>query len=158
MSKKFSYDWSQFRQKIEIEVSPEKVFKAWTDPKMIVKWFVVKAVIEPRKNGHLYFEWLAGDKLDTRILAIRRPTKLVFPFGSKGEKVAVSIRKKGKGSLVELHQYDLKTTPKDRVQMHLGCREGWAFFLTNLKAFLEHGVDLRSHDAGRSYRQGYINS
>ncbi|MEW5794736.1 MAG: SRPBCC domain-containing protein [Candidatus Zixiibacteriota bacterium] len=158
MAAKFSYDWTQFCQKIEIQASPERVFKAWTEPKTIVKWFVVKAEMEPRRNGRLQWEWLAGDKLDARIIDIKKPGKFVFPFGSKGEKVAVTIRKQRRGSLVELHQYDMKASPRDRVQMHLGCREGWAFFLSNLKAFLEHGVDLRSHDPAKSYRQGFVNS
>ena len=153
-----SFDWSQFRQKIEIEVPPGKVFEAWTDQELITRWFVTAAVIEPKKNGRLNFEWLGGDKLDTRIIQIRRPNLLVFPFGSNGEKVAIRIRKIATGSLVELHQYDMKTTPKYRISMHMGCREGWAFFMANLKAFLEYGIDLRSHNPRRSYRQGYLNS
>lgn len=28
-------------------------------------------------------------------------------------------------------------------EVYVGCREGWGFYLTNLKAVLDHGVDLR---------------
>jgi len=152
------YDWTQFTQRILIKASPEKVFKAWTDQKEIVKWFTVKTELEPKKGGRLYFEWLAGDKLEAKVIRIRRPNLLVFPFGSADEQVEVKISKEKGGSLVELHQYGMRTTPKYRVSMHLGCQTGWVFFLTNLKCWLEHGIDLRSHDASRSYRQGYINS
>ena len=30
--------------------------------------------------------------------------------------------------------------------------------MANLKAYLEHGIDLRGHDSKKSYRQDYINS
>ncbi len=30
---------------------PEKVFKALTDPKILVKWFLSKAKLDPKKGG-----------------------------------------------------------------------------------------------------------
>ena len=31
------HDWSQFTLKIEIKVSPDKVYKAWTDERLITR-------------------------------------------------------------------------------------------------------------------------
>ena len=158
MATKKSYDWTQFKQLIFIRANREKVYRAWTDEKMIVKWFTEKAVIEPRKGGRLYFEWIGGDKLETNVILARKPSKFVFPFGGKSVEVAISLSAAKGGTVVELHQYNMSTAPKTRVSMHMGCKEGWAFFLTNLKAFLEHGIDLRGHDPRRCYVQGYVNS
>ena len=152
------FDWSRFLLKIAIKASPEKVFKAWTDGKIVSRWFSVKAEIEPKKNGRIYYEWLAGDKLEARIIEIVKNRKFVIPFGSKGERLEVKIKKHGSGSICELRQYNMKTGPKDRVNMHMGCKTGWVFFLTNLKSYLEHGIDLRSHDKKRSYNQNFVNS
>ncbi len=152
------YDWSQFTLKIAINTAPARLYKAWTDEKEIVKWFTVKAEIEPKKNGRLYFEWLAGDKLTAKVKEVRKNQKFVFPFGSYGEEVEISIKKMGKGSVCILRQYNMKTSPKQRWVMHRGCLEGWTFFLTNLKVWLEHGIDLRSQDPKVSYAQGFINS
>ena len=152
------YDWTQFKQRIFVKADKERVFRAWTDDRIVSRWFTVKTMIEPRNNGRLYFEWLAGDKFEARIVSIRKPTRFVFPFGSRGEEVAVGIRKVRGGSVVELHQYNMKTSPRSKVEMHMNCKTGWAFFLTNLKAYLEHGIDLRGHNPRRSHRQGYINS
>jgi hypothetical protein len=33
---------------------------------------------------------------------------------------------------------------------NMGCREGWAFLLTNLKSVLEHGIDLRDRAPDRA--------
>jgi hypothetical protein len=35
----------------------------------------------------------------------------------------------------------------EEIYQHLG----WSFFMTNLKALLEHGVDLREFDPDRAY-------
>lgn len=153
-----TYDWSQFTMKIEIGAHIDKVFRAWTDEKVIVKWFCVKANIVPERGGRIYFEWLAGDKMDKQIIDIRKPRLLLIPFGEKKEKVEVSLIKVKAGTLLTLRQFDMKTDNKSKVTMHLGCRNGWTFFLTNLKSYLEYGKDLRSHDPNKSYKQQYVNS
>ena len=33
----------------------------------------------------------------------------------------------------------------------MGCNLGWSFFITNLKALLEHGIDLRETDPDKAY-------
>lgn len=153
-----AYDWSQFTLRIAISASPEKVFKAWTHGPTIAKWFSVKAKMEPKKGGKVSFEWLGGDKMDDTVIAVTKNRKLVIPFGHKGEKVEVTIKKDGRGSICELHQYDMKTSKKDKIHMHMGCKTGWVFFLTNLKSVLEKRIDLRSHDPKRSYTQHFVNS
>ena len=152
------YDWTQFSLKIEIMAPPEKVYQAWTDDAKIVKWFVEKAVIEPKKNGRIYLVWLGEIAAEYRVTAVRKNGLFGFTFGENAEEVLVRIRKSGHGSVCELRQFNLKTGPADRVAWHMGCKTGWTFFLANLKAWLEHGIDLRSHDPKKSYREGYCNS
>jgi uncharacterized protein YndB with AHSA1/START domain len=158
MAKQKPYDWTQFILRVYLKAPADKVYAAWTDAKLITRWFPEKAEIEARRGGRIYLEWVAGDKMDTQVIRARKPTLFVFPFGNKGEEVAVKIKKVKGGTICELHQYHMKTGPKDKVSMHMGCAMGWTFFLANLKAFLEHGVDLRGHDPKRCYRQNFINS
>ena len=158
MAKAFSYDWTQFRQRVFVKAEKERVFRAWTDDREIVKWFPERAVIEPRKGGRIYLEWIGGDKLDASIIQVRKPSRFVFPFGGKTVEVAVSFKTVRGGTVVELHQYGMPTTARAKAMFHTGCKEGWAFFLTNLKSYLEHRIDLRGHDPKRCYVQGYVNS
>lgn len=158
MPTKISYDWSQFKLRIFINKPVSKVFNAWTDDRIVSRWFTEKTIIEPRKNGRIYFEWLAGDKMDDKIISISKNRRFTFPFGRHGERVAVSFKKDGRGTICELRQFNMKTTPKARWTMHRGCIQGWTFFLANLKSYLEYGIDLRSHDPARSYKQDYVNS
>ena len=152
------FDWTKFFLRIAIDTSPEKVFQAWTDDKIVTKWFTVKAEMEPKKKGRIFWEWLGCDKLDTKNIDFVPNKKFVFPFGSKGEQVAITIVPDSSGAICELRQTKMKTDPKSRIAMHMGCKQGWTFFLTNLKSYLEHGIDLRSHDTNRSYNQNFVNS
>lgn len=158
MSPAAAYDWSHFSLKIEIAAPPERVFEAWTTAEQLSGWFTVTTEFEPRKGGRIYFEWLGGDRFETTVTEIKKNKLVVFPFGSSGEQVRVKIRKSKGGTICTLEQSNMKTSPKHKVGMHLGCKVGWTFFLTNLKAWLEHGVDLRSHDRQKSYANGYLNS
>lgn len=155
---KKKYDWTQFKLKIAINKSVATVFKAWTDDKIVSKWFTEKTIIEPRRNGRIYFEWLACDKMETKVISISKNKHFTFPFGTNGERVTVRFIKDGRGCICELHQYNMLTTEKSKWEMHKGCAEGWTFFLANLKSYLENGIDLRSHEKERSYRAGFINS
>ncbi|MCB2230828.1 SRPBCC domain-containing protein [bacterium] len=154
----FSYDWTRFVLRIEIAASPARVFRAWTESDEVQAWFPEKAESEPKKGGRYYLEFLGGDIADMKFLEFRKPNKVVFTFGDKGETVTVRIRKAGKKTICELEQSGMSTSPKSRVHMHMGCKTGWVFFLTNLKAYLEHGIDLRSHDRRKTYNQSYVNS
>ncbi len=153
-----TYDWSRFVERIYINASPERVFNAWTQGRELMRWFPIKAESEAKTGGRLYYAWLGDDKLETTYIKVVRNRSIEFPFGSHGEKVRVKFRKKGSGCICELEQFDMKTDPKTKASTHLGCATGWAFFLANLKAYLEHGIDLRSHDPKMSYRQGFVNS
>lgn len=153
-----TYDWTRFVLRIEINASPERVFRAWTESAELSAWFAEKAQSEPRRGGQLHLEFLGGDKADLQFLKFRSPSLVSFTFGHQGETVTVRLRKTTRGTLCQLEQEGMKTGPKDRVHMHMGCKTGWVFFLTNLKGYLEHGVDLRSHDSRKSYNQHYVNS
>jgi uncharacterized protein YndB with AHSA1/START domain len=158
MAKTPKFDWSQFKMRIFINKPVSKVFDAWTNDKIVSEWFTEKTVIEPRKDGRIYFEWTAGDNMEAKVVSISKNRLFTFPFGNKGERVTVRFKKAGKGCVCELRQYNMKTGPQSKWYMHKGCATGWTFFLTNLKAYLEHGIDLRGHDPKRSYRQDFINS
>ena len=56
---------------------------------------------------------------------------------------------------IELEQRMLPSNDfRQLEQAYIGCREGWAFYLTNLKSVLEHGTDLRERTPDR---KGIIN-
>ena len=66
---------------------------------------------------------------------------LGFTFGDKS-KVSVKLEQLEDSVMIVLKQYDMPTDEKTKLEVHVGCSNGWTFWLTNLKAFLEHGIVL----------------
>ena len=58
--------------------------------------------------------------------------------------VTVTIKKELGETIVELTQENIPLDESSKVKYHLGCMEGWTFFLANLKSILEGGIDLRN--------------
>ncbi|HTZ62147.1 MAG TPA: SRPBCC domain-containing protein [Thermoplasmata archaeon] len=133
--------------------SPERVFAALTDPRELTKWFVRKARVVPRKGGTYRLTW-GPYTMRGRVLEIEPPRHLVlrwidqFGDGKVFEtEAAFELTKKGKGTVLSLTHRGFRSGKK-WVALFGGVQSGWAYYLVNLKSFLNHGNDLRSdHDA-----------
>jgi hypothetical protein len=77
-----------------------------------------------------------------------------FTFGGdSGMSTRVQVQPAESGSIVRLTHLGL---PPNDVDAYSDTKCGWTFYLTSLKAFLEHGVDLREHEPQR-IRNGALN-
>ncbi|QQG48226.1 MAG: SRPBCC domain-containing protein [archaeon] len=131
---------------------PETVFKALTEPRQLVKWFLGKAKIKPVEGSTYTFTWRGGSS-HTGIVKKVVPNKklvLTWPDRVKGKKfetqASFTLAKKGKGTLLEVKHTGFKDGD-DWLWLFGAIQSGWAYFLTNLKSVLSQGVDLRSvHD------------
>jgi uncharacterized protein YndB with AHSA1/START domain len=92
------------------------------------------------------------------ILEVIENKRLAFTFGDKEpdseEKIRVTVDVSltdEKTTLLRLVQENMADTPQARVSWHMQCNLGWSFFMTNLKGWLEYGVDLRETDRERAY-------
>ncbi|MBT8283480.1 MAG: SRPBCC domain-containing protein, partial [Muriicola sp.] len=54
----------------------------------------------------------------------------------------VKLEAEGDQVLVTLIQTNIPTDEKNKMNIHVGCSNGWTFWLANLKAYLEHGILL----------------
>lgn len=166
----FNYDWTHFERQIFINASPEAVFRAWAVPENIVKWFIASAEYiaadnTPRKATDVvaagdayYWEWHQDLRTHGTILEVVEIEKLVFTFGDKepgsDEKIIVTVEvalQEDGVTLLRLVQENMADSPQAHVSWHMQCNLGWSFFMTNLKGFLEYGVDLRELDRERAY-------
>jgi uncharacterized protein YndB with AHSA1/START domain len=141
MPKKFKYNWKEFTLRAAFRGSTEKLYKMWTDPQKLVKWFLVKASIDLKKTGNYMFEWAGGAKENGKVLDVRKNSLFRFTFA--GSIAEVKFRKAGKDCIVILRQYDIPLDERHKVGTHMSCQIGWTFFFTNLKSVLETGKDLR---------------
>lgn len=91
--------------------------------------------------------WGYGDDTDEKGTVLEQNGKdlFKFSFGKAGD-VTVSIIKLEGETIVELTQENIPTDDKGFQYYHLGCKGGWTFYLANLKAVLEAGIDLRNRN------------
>jgi uncharacterized protein YndB with AHSA1/START domain len=151
------YDWSRFTLKININASLSAIYLAWTMRDELEKWFLRKAIfcedkkVQPASRmiqpGDTY-EWYwhgHDDKVveKGKVLHADGLQKLQFSF-SGGGIVTVDIGEAGGETIVMLTQEKIPTDEHGKVHYHMGCKQGWTFYLANLKSYLEGGIDLRN--------------
>ena len=153
-----TYDWSKFSCKININASIDAIYDAWTIPQQLEQWFLREANFM-RSNATLRENFLHIQKGDTytwlwhghpddivekgEVLLANDKDKLQFSFTAGGI-VTVDIGQVLDENIVMLTQEKIPTDEKGKVNYHIGCMQGWTFYLANLKSFLEGGIDLRN--------------
>ncbi|MOA18137.1 hypothetical protein D3C78_1384290 [compost metagenome] len=78
-----------------------------------------------------------------QVLEVNGKDFLKFTFGKAGV-VSVELKQEEGETVVEITQSEIPTDERSKVYYHLGCSEGWTFYLANLKSVTEGGIDLRN--------------
>ena len=71
--------------------------------------------------------------------------ELEFTFAGQS-KVHIQLIPDSGSVLVVLKQYEIPADEESKLHIHVGCSNGWTFWLANLKAYLEHGILLHERD------------
>jgi len=164
-----THDWTKFTRQIFIKADCPAVFHEWVTASGIASWFIAEAhytTVDGRirtddetieVGDHYAWKWHQDLNTSGKILEIQENRYLRFTFGDDGQQtdesviVSVSFTPLDGETRVELCQENMPAGENDKVHWHMGCNMGWSFFLTNLKARMEYGADLREYDAGRAY-------
>jgi len=154
-----NFDWTKFTKKIAVKAGIQEIYNAWTIPAEIEKWFLSKANYfdenstqkerkKPISKGDSYeWSWYLYDIIEKgKITEANGKDFLQFTFAGNCL-VDVKLLRKKDHTIVELTQKDIPTDDESKRGIRLGCDAGWSFFMTNLKAFFEGGIDLRNKDA-----------
>lgn len=139
-------DTSKFTKRIRIKCLPEEAFSRWTTTSGLESWFLSSATFSSGEEAH------AGDRFDLawaegtadygEVLAIQEPGLFEFTWYEGKGRVRVAISPIDTGTLVEVTQIVASEGEQQLVEF-MDCRDGWTFYLTNLKCILEGGFDLR---------------
>lgn len=153
-----SFNWTTFNLRIPVQASIEKLYWCFATRSGMEYWFlrssefhttigVVRQSNEFVSAGDLY-TWLwhgwSDDMKETgTILEANGNDHLRFSFGKAGN-VTVKLIPGEQYTMVELTQDNIPDDEEGRHYWHLGCKNGWTFYLTNLKSLTEGGLDLRN--------------
>ena len=148
-----SLNWDSFTKRIHIKTDVEKLFWLWSTEKGITSWFLREAdfyrngakigpdeTVEP---GDSYtWRWHNWDGEEKgQVLGIKENEYVKYSFAGEND-LLVSFEQKETTVLLTLTQSSIPQDEKSKLEIFYGCSNGWTFWLTNLKAYLEHGILL----------------
>lgn len=146
--------WSTFTRKIYIKSPAETIYRHWATSRGIEKWFLrscdfadengikrgMEELVQPKDTYRWYWHhWPKGE--EGIVNEATGHNHLSFSFS--GSEVSLTLNPEGEHTLVELMQHHIPTDDASKMNVYFGCGIGWTFWLTNLKAFLEHEVLLQ---------------
>jgi hypothetical protein len=156
-------EWHHFHQKIFINAPMHIIYEAFATCLGMEKWFLRSCIYsrndktigknELAKAGDSYsFLWHGwSDETNERgsILFANDIDVFEFTFDGNGSTkivVKVTLASLNEGTMVDLYQYNIPIDDASKMNWHVGCKTGWNFYLANMKASYEYGIDLRNTD------------
>jgi uncharacterized protein YndB with AHSA1/START domain len=152
------YDWSKFLLRVDVRATPGAVYNAWATQSNLESWFLRKALFttpdgkireenDAVQPGDTYlWRWHGYDDKTQekgKILDLNGKDLFKFTFAGTCE-VTVTCKLQEGRTIMELVQEKIPTDEISKVRLHLGCNNGWTFYMANLKSIMEGGLDLRN--------------
>ncbi len=126
---------------VEVEASPERVWRALTEAAELERWFPLEARVEPGEGGEIFMGWGNEFAGTSGILAWEPPRLLATTWGDwEGEGpdqvTEYRLEPTGDGTRLTVVTSGFPDDPDwdDWVE---GTRQGWLFELQSLKHYLE---------------------
>ena len=138
-----------FAHRVDIDVPVERVWRAFTDSRLLARWASAEATIAPREKGRMHVVFGADVELDAHIDVLVTPQRLrliLLPTRGMPTSDAVIIedfmfeRAPKTTTVVRLLSSGVPSSPA-WVTYYLSKRRYWELALTRLKVFLEKGLD-----------------
>lgn len=151
-------DWTQFSNKIPVKAELSKLYDAWTKASELEKWFLSKAEFtnpdgnpigkdtSVQKGNQYAWNWHLYPLTEFgKITEANGKDYIQFTFAGDCL-VDIHLKQINNQVIVELCQKNIPGDEESKYKIRVGCDTGWTFFLANLKAVYEHGIDLRNMD------------
>jgi uncharacterized protein YndB with AHSA1/START domain len=144
----FQNEPGTIRWKLHCASPPQSVYRALATAEGRAGYWAESA---PEVDGVVTFHILNYEPFSGRVL--RREPDRLFELEYFGTRVRFELAPDGAGGTdLEL----LATQVPESIRMEMVA--GWVSVLMAMKAWVDHGVDLRNHDAARAWAQGYLDN
>ena len=153
-----NFDWTSFTKRIAIKSSLSEIYEAWTVAANLEKWFLERVVFRAgggnlpgnttQAQSGTQYDWywyLDSTPMHGEILSANGKDFLQFTFECSSL-VDVKLSTLDEYVIVELRHYNIPQDDNSKQHIRLGCSNGWAFYMHNLKSVYEGGIDLRNKD------------
>jgi uncharacterized protein YndB with AHSA1/START domain len=143
-----SAGYRSFAYRIDLAVPVERVWRAFTDSRLLSRWCAEGATITPREKGRLHVVFGGDVELDAHIDVLLTPQRMrliLLPTPGMPTSDAVIVEdflfERGKdGTTLRLLSSGVPVS-QGWVTYYLNKRRYWELALTRLKVFVEKGLD-----------------
>jgi uncharacterized protein YndB with AHSA1/START domain len=140
--------YRSFAYRVDLDVPVERVWRAFTDSRMLSRWCAEGATITPKEKGRLHVIFGGDLELDAHIDVLITPSRIrliLLPTRGMPTQDAVIVEdflfERGKaGTTLRVLSSGVPSSPA-WVTYYLNKRRYWELALTRLKVFLEKGFD-----------------
>lgn len=101
------------------------------------------------KDGSIHFEFINGEKYISKIIRRERPHRFELDYFES--RVVFELQSNEKGG-TDVTMTNEGVSEQDYQTVYAG----WLSVLFALKAYVDFGIDIRNHDATRTWDQGFI--
>jgi len=142
--------YRSFAYRTDISVPVERVWRAFTDSRVLERWTVPGATVTPREQGRMHVVFGGDFEMDAHIDVLvtpRRMRLILLPTRGMPGTDAVVIedflfeKSSGQATVVRLLSSGVPSA-QAWLTYYLHKRRFWELALTRLKVFLEKGLDL----------------
>jgi uncharacterized protein YndB with AHSA1/START domain len=141
--------YRSFAHRVDIGAPVERVWRAFTDSRVLGRWSAQGASITPREKGRMHVVFSAEIELDALIDVLITPQRIrLILMPTRGMPTADAViiedflfeRAPKTTTVVRLLSSGVPSSPA-WVTYYLSKRRYWELALTRLKVFLEKGLD-----------------
>ena len=131
---------------IQIQQPISKVYHAIVEPEEMKHYFIANST--GKLENDTVVEWQFpefADRFPVKGLIMEEPTFISFDWSGGQENAEVRIfltEQKDGSTVVKIEEHEMENTAEGIKQL-MQQTEGWANFLACLKAYLDHGINLR---------------
>jgi uncharacterized protein YndB with AHSA1/START domain len=143
-----SSGYRSFAHRVDIGVPVERVWRAFTDSRLLSRWTVPSATITPREKGRLHIAFGGNVELDGYIdvlVTSQRMRLILLPTRGMPTADAVIVEdflfERGAANTVVRLLSSGVPSAQSWVTYYLATRRHWELALTRLKVFVEKGLD-----------------
>ena len=140
--------YRSFAHRVDIDVPVERVWRAFTDSRILARWAASVASITPREKGRLHLVFGADVELDALIDVLITPQRMrliLLPTPGMPSSDAVIVEdflfERGKDDTTLRLLSSGVPSSQGWVTYYLNKRRYWELALSRLKVFLEKGLD-----------------
>jgi uncharacterized protein YndB with AHSA1/START domain len=143
-----SAGYRSFAHRVDIGAPVERVWRAFTDSRMLERWTTSGASVTPREKGRMHVLFGEGVELDAHIDVLVTPQRMrliLLPTRGMPRSDAVIVEdflfERGQTNTVVRLLSSGVPSRQDWVTYYLAKRRHWEMALARLKVFLEKGLD-----------------